>query len=156
MLPTDQPSLAVHGRDWFLDWAYILRLGLRFEAGPTFWDWAYFLGLGLFLGTGTMSRQSLSVLSSYLWPSSLQSSLRHPSSSSEGPQSPGPAERMGLWTSRPLGSLCERGKTGSSWYTHSSPQTGGGIEVEGGTMSIQPIQIDQAIWYERDWLFARN
>ena len=45
----------VLGLSTFLDWAYILKLGLRFGTGPTFCDWAYVLGLGLHFVTGPMS-----------------------------------------------------------------------------------------------------
>lgn len=52
--------------------------------------------------------------SSYLWPSCLQSSQHHPSSSSVVLLIQGPVALMGPGTFRPLVPLCERGRRGSS------------------------------------------
>lgn len=61
---------------------------------------------------------------SHPWPSCHRSSQRHLSSSSVVLLTRGPVVLKGPGTFRPLAPLCGRGRTGSSWYKHSSPQTG--------------------------------
>lgn len=61
---------------------------------------------------------------SHPWPSCHRSTQRHLSSSSVVLLTRGPVVLKGPGTFRPLAPLCGRGRTGSSWYKHSSPQTG--------------------------------
>lgn len=58
-----------------------------------------------------------------LLPFFLRSSQRHLSSSSECPKSRDPEELKGPETSQLLEPPCARGRTGSSWCKHNSPQT---------------------------------